>query len=410
MCITLCAALFACSDGRGVGGVTVSPAVISPNADGREDVARIQYTVSGQASISIFLTDASGKRFNLRSNEQRAPSPAPYELLFSGVADGRLMPVGDYTWHVESDGSAGRQSFSGKLQIKDAIAPYPEIKDFSLSTQSLSPNRDAIDDHVYVNAFLTAPARFNVYVTGPNGYRFDVPRREGIRIVQPGNGEMLPPGRYEFDYDGGINSNAEPPPDGAYVLIAETQDAIGQRHTLTRQITLRDSGRPQAEITLSDGDGMQWSRRGTQTVLQVGDTLYFTTTVRNTGSVPIRTAGPFSDPEGKNCYKMTENWYTKGFQQEPGIFRVGVNYDGNPGADHPFRWGIGSLAELDVVEQNGFKLYYLGINKQTVVRGCIVLDQIPVRNPFYIFGGFIQEDVDMVNTRVTPLQIELVRK
>ena len=173
---------------------------------------------------------------------------------------------------------------------------------------------------------------------------------------------------------------------------------------------LRDSGRPQAEITLSDGDGMQWSRRGTQTVLQVGDTLYSTTTVRNTGSVPIRTAGPFSDPEGKNCYKMSENWYTKGFRQEPGIFRVGVNYDGNPGADHPFRWGIGSLAELDVVEQNGFKLYYLGINKQTVVRGCIVLDQIPVRNPFYIFGGFIQEDVEMVNTRVTPLQIELVRK
>ena len=95
MCITLCAALFACSNGRGVGGVTVSPVVISPNADGREDVARIQYTVSGQANISIFLTDASGKRYNLRSNEQRAPSPEPYELLFSGVADGRLMPVGD---------------------------------------------------------------------------------------------------------------------------------------------------------------------------------------------------------------------------------------------------------------------------------------------------------------------------
>jgi hypothetical protein len=131
-------------------------------------------------------------------------------------------------------------------------------------------------------------------------------------------------------------------------------------------------------------------------------------TVRNVGTSPIRTAGPF-DPNA--CYKLDENRYSKGYAEEPGVWRVGLDFETNTGEDHPWRWSVGTLDQLDMVEHNGGKLYYLAQNKQVVVRGCVTLDRIPPRNPFRVWGALIQEQVEIapINNRVSPILVTLVK-
>ncbi|MGQ9815877.1 MAG: hypothetical protein ACUVR3_12140, partial [Candidatus Roseilinea sp.] len=332
--VMLAGLVTACQSAGGspLSNVRVEPSVISPNADGTDDLARITYRVHMPARVSIYLTGADGARFDLRRDVERSPSPAPYEILFNGVVGGRLMANGDYTWHVEAATDAGVTSFSGPLRIEQADMPFPKIEDFTLSSPIFTPNRDGIDDRVYINVYLPVRARLNVYVVGDNGFRYEVQRREGLQLVSD-NAELAP-GRYNYDYDGGIDLGADPPPNGVYTLVAQTQDAIGQSDSVTATLTITQSGRPNAEIVVQpDGSGVEWARAPQSTIgatsrgnpnetqritLGIGETLHFTMAVRNTGLVPIRTAGPF-DPE--DCYRMDENRYTKGFAQEPGVFR-----------------------------------------------------------------------------------------
>ena len=404
----LAASLFlaACGARPSLSDATLSPAVISPDADGHDDLARLAYTINAPATVSIYLTDATGARHDIRRAVQRPASPKPYELLFNGIdADGKLVPNGDYTWHVD----AGDQLASGPLRIEHASAARPRINEFTLDSAVFTPNRDAISDHIYINIGLATPAKLVLYVTGPNGYRQDIPREELARANA--TDALLDAGRYYFDYDGGIDKGADPPPDGDYVLVAEAADLIGQRDVVTRSLTIKDSGRPVAEIvTQQNGQGVTWSGVGTlpEVTLKLGDRLYFTTTVINYGTSPIRTAGPF-DPD--DCYTLDINRYTKGFAEEPGVWRIGVDFETNTGEDHPFRWGVGTLNDLNVVRHNGSPLYYLAPGKQVVVRGCVQLTRIPVRNPFRMWVSLIQEQVEItfVNNRVSPILVTLVK-
>ncbi|MCL4507388.1 MAG: hypothetical protein M1140_15425 [Chloroflexi bacterium] len=420
--LPLCAAAFAClvaacnANANFLTDVSVQPSVLTPREDGAFDMVRITYKISQPARVSIYLTDSGGARYSLRDDAERSASPAPYELLFNGVSNGRLLPDGSYTWHIDAKGQGRQQSFSGLLRISSADVPYPKISELTLSTNTISPNRDAIDDHTYINVVLAQTSTLSVYVVGGDGIHYEVQRMEGLRQIT--SDDVLGPGRYTYDYDGGINLGADPPQDGLYTVVAQTQDAIGQQDTITSSLTITQSGRPVAEIvTQPDGNAVEWSARGPSVVrapteanfitMGLGETLYFTMAVRNVGTVPIRTGGPF-DPN--DCYTMDQNRYTKGFVQESGAFRVGIDYDTNPGPDHPWRWGIGTLKDLDVVIHNGTKLYYLAPGKQVVVSGCIQMTKIPARNPFSVYASLIQEDVEIqpVNYHVSPVLIQLV--
>ena len=410
----LCGAvlLAACTSNPPISNVTVAPNIISPNGDGKDDLARISYKVNAPAHVSIYLTDAQGKRYDIRSGDRPA-SPKPFEYLWNGISsDGRMLPNGAYTWHVDGHTNSGATaSQQGSLTIQDADIVFPKIIEFTASTDTFTPNRDAIDDHVYINVVTSKTSRLHVYVIGANNFRYDVPRQEGVRTIL--TEDELPPSRYFFDYDGGIDLGADPPPDGSYQLVAESTDKIGQQDRLTKTLTIKDSGRPVAEIvTQPNGQGFMWNGVGEtpEVTMKLGDTLYFTTTVRNTGNTPIRTAGPF-DPN--DCYTMNNNRYSKGkgFPEEPGVWRIGVNFETNTGEDHPWRWGVGTLADLTLVQHAGSTLYYLPQGKQVQVRGCIVLDRIPPRNPFRIWGALIQEQVEIAqaNSNVSPILVTLVK-
>ncbi len=93
----------------------------------------------------------------------------------------------------------------------------------------------------------------------------------------------------------------------------------------------------------------------TPTSLHTGDTLNVSITVQNGGADPIITQGPVPG----YVYDEVDTFRTRGFPEQNGAFRVGVDFDGRTGDDHPYRWGLGAP---------------LGPGQSTTVTGAIRLE------------------------------------
>ncbi len=398
------------ADPRLLRDVSLKPATITPNGDGKDDVAELSYVLTRNARVSITFVGADGTRYDFRHDQPRslnrtnALSPVePYHVLFSGVVNGfrrpddrfpgevvaRVLPDGDYAWIVSATDDAGvTEAVSGSLQVREADTALPELLDFTVSPEEFTPNQDGLDDHTFINYYLTRQAEsVQVYLLGPNGERYAIAERQ--RGIAPGA-----PGRHDYDYDGGINVGLSPPPDGTYPVVAEAQDRIGQRVRVTSRLTIRDGGIPRAQIvaTQPDGHALQWSA----TSVMISHTLYFTLTVENYGTVPIRTTGPAPG----TCYDSDQNFNRFGFAEESGAWRVGIDFDTSL-RNYPFRWAVGTQGQ-DLVQIGRY--WYLPAGRRATVTGCIRLVDVPPRNPLQFWAGLIHEDVEIsdFNNRVDP--------
>ena len=72
--------------------------------------------------------------------------------------------------------------------------------------------------------------------------------------------------------------------------------------------------------------------------LNEGDLLNVSITVKNNSSASI----PTQDPQPGFVYNEGETFYTRNYPDVPGAYRVGIDFDGRSGVDHPYRWGFGS--------------------------------------------------------------------
>ncbi len=416
---------------------------ISPNADGQDDIAIFEYGLSRNAVVSLYLEDERGQQYPFRQNERRAVGD--YRVEFSGVVDGymlpgenlaseverRLLPNGRYTWKLTATDLAGQTSMetTGVLVIQDADLPLPDITTFSVSPDVFTPNQDGIRDRAQINVYLTQPAQLRVYLQNDDGLQIFIPARKEGRL--PGEA-----GRHLFDYDGGVDLGADPPPDGVYQVIAEAQDAVGQRVRRTARLIIADGGDPQAEIAPQPiGVDVVFARAPfdpaylsqasepaalipppddpqdlsfTAVNIPLGDLLVFKLTVENYGEVPIRTSGP---PPG-TVYEQGQVAATLGWFDESGAWRVGIDCD-TATRDYPWRWAVGAPDMLDTVTdpETGQVYYYLPPGKQSVVWGAVRMTQlIEARNPQKCWAGLIHEDVEVSvrNSRVGARDIELV--
>jgi hypothetical protein len=109
----------------------------------------------------------------------------------------------------------------------------------------------------------------------------------------------------------------------------------------------------------------------TPTSLRTGDLLNVSITVQNDGSDPITTQGPGSG----YVYDEADTFRTRGFPEQNGAFRVGVDFDGRTGVDHPYRWGLGAP---------------LGPGQSTTITGSIRL-QTPRAVEYW--AGLVQEQI-----------------
>lgn len=407
--------------------------VINPNADGVNDVVEFSYEISRNALVSLILEDADGREYLFRQDERRVAGE--YAVLFSGVVAGytlpgeeiagevlrRVIPDGEYTWRLRAVADDEEAEITGTLTVADADTDLPEMIEFTVGPARFSPNQDGIDDRVFVNIYVTKEAQLSVFLVDEAGVRSYIARREEGRE----EGEA---GRHVFDYDGGVEIGADPPPDGTYTVIAESRDRVGQIIQRTAELTIIDGGKPRAEIYsqptgptvafiaqpyedrfFSSVDGLGdliAEPEGPETLslsgvtVPVGDMLVFKLTVWNYGSTPIRTTGP---PPG-TVYQQTQLDASVGEYQQAGAWRVGIQCETSE-LSYPWRWAIGTEDDLttEVDPRTGNTYSYLMPGERSVVWGGIrMTDLIETFNPQDCWAGLIHERVEMTlqNTNV----------
>jgi hypothetical protein len=394
--LTISLLFSACSGGGLLSGVSVSPTTITPNADGVTDVTRFNYRLTRSANLSIYLIDQTGQRHYFRDERRR--SEGAYQVDFGGVVNGAMLPNGVYTWVVEAvavddETDASQQ---GTLTLENADTQKPELQGFSVYPQVFTPNQDGIDDRITINYALAKEAQVSVYLIAPNNEtRYPIAEKE--RDVKPGQ-----PGLHTYDYEGGVDMGADPPPDGLYTVYAEAVDRVGNRLIITAPLTIKEGGVPRADIVAANVDF--YNPATGDKVVPLGETLAFTLTVENFGSVPIRTTGPDSGAP----YRSDQNFNTQGFRESSGTWRVGIDYEGNPSYPYPYRWAIGNLNELEKRIINNNTEYYLLPGQRAIVTGSIQLVNNPSgKDRVNFWAGLIHEDVsiEVFNNTVDPQPI-----
>jgi len=403
--------------------VSMAPDAISPNADGKDDVTLIKYSLSRAAKVSIYFIDQSGQRHYFRDAERR--SPAKYNVYWGGVindpqvrpvsggqmlVESQVLPDGVYTWVVEATDDAGHsQKNEGQITLTGADTTLPELRNFTVVPQDFTPNQDSIHDRVSISYYLTKKAeRVQVYLvpadTKPGGsmLKYPIAEKPTASTVEPGEA-----GYHGYDYDGGVDLNAEPPPDGDYVIYGEAEDKVGNRVEVSSTLTIKEGGKPRAEVA---GGEIDWQGEMNRVVsVPLGGSLCFTATVVNIGPVPIRTAGPWPGQQ----YKFSENYnalaaqeHEDSWYQQAGIWRFGINFD-TTGIDFPFRWAIGRKDDLEERVIDGHTQYYLMPGKRGQVSGCIEFDEKPPVGTNFWGGGLIHEFVEVVNTDIDRISVQV---
>lgn len=401
-----------------------SHAALSPNADGRDDVAHITYRLRRAAEVSIYFLDGANRRYDFRTARPREagehsvdfsgvvdPFQAPDAPMTAGCTSGaaplddaaagqvlaRVLPDGAYTWVIEARDTQGEtNTITGPLTIAGADTALPDLR-LTASPRVFTPNQDGIGDRVLINVWLNKDV-------APDGLRLTLVGAGGLELPiaeQPGDRDYGECGLHTFDYDGGIELDLQPPPDGDYVVRALAEDRLGQKVQAETGLTIAHGGLPRAEILFGD---VQWSSRAVIS----GTALMFTLTVNNYGTAPIRTSGPWS---GWVYDSMTTSANTLGEYEESGAFRVGIMCQSCQN-DYPWRWGLGTPDNLTLIpDQQDNPQYYLLPGQTVTVSGGIVLDKVvPSLNPQYFWAGLIHEfvGIETINNRVDPEFVEIL--
>ncbi len=379
-----------CGSSELITNLSINPGTISPRAGAPNRATKIAYSLSRPATVSVYLVNDAGK-YVLRDNQPRAAGD--FEILFGGSVNNRTLGDGTYQVVIEArDENGVAASKPGTLTIVNADTTLPELQSFTVFPQEFTPNQDGIDDRVIIRYYLTKPARVTVYLTdGEKKYPIEE-KEETTLLTEDKLSEIGP---HEYDYDAGIDRGAPPPPDGSYTVVAEALDATGNLVRQQAPLVIKDGGTPRAAIIGSAGDF-------NPLVVPLGETLYFTVTVKNVGTVPIRTKGP----EPGFVYTTSQNFSTVEQFEEPGIWRLGVDSEGNSiGRPYPYRWQLGMNGELTAVERDGETIYYLMPGQVVTVSGGIkITDKPPKIDPAYWFG-LVQEQVRIVEDHVEPTRI-----
>ncbi len=245
--------------------VQVSPNEISPNADGAQDVTEIQYSLRRPADVSIYFENEAGERYTFRDARRR--SPGDYSVLWGGGVDqpevvetdygpqeilSRVLPDGTYTWNVTAVADNGEaDAASGVITLLDGDTEVPELHNFAVVPQTFRPNQDGLrDDWVSISYYLTKDVdSVNLYLRDPAQPGVKVPIAE-----DPGLAKTTDEGFHEYRYEGGVDLNAEPPPDGTYEIVGEARDMAGNTVRVVRELTIEEGGKPRADIAQGEVD------------------------------------------------------------------------------------------------------------------------------------------------------------
>jgi hypothetical protein len=339
----------------------------------------------------------------------------PYWLEMEGGAGRQLveswvLPDGAYTWVVAAtDDSGNTEKAEGQITISGGDQVVPQLGKFTVTLPTFTPNQDGLDDRTGVSYYLNKKVdNVEVYLYDPAQPDVRYVLEEQERAVKPGEA-----GYHYYDYDGGVDRGADPPPDGPYIVVGEARDLSGYHVVVSSTVTIVQGGKPRAEVV---GGEIHWgdvtrSLEGTEIYMPLGATLVFTTYIENVGNVPIRTSGP---PSG-TPYRSDQNSNTlavemdqPSYHEQAGVWRFGINFDVSQ-TDFPYRWAAGRPDELRREIVNGQEQWFLDPGKRGTVTGSIELVGPFPRDQIYAWGGLIHEwvGIDAQNNYVDRVLIHI---
>lgn len=325
--LLVAAGLVACASSPLLTAVSVSPAVITPDGDRVDDVATIAYSVTRPSTVSIFIQGADGQRYTLRDGLERPPGA--YEATFDGAVatdeDGQarqVLPAGEYTFVVEVTGASGEQARrEGTITIANPDRTQPVVENVAAHPTEISPYDPQLRPETRISYRLTKQATVTFYAIDPDGQR--------SRLSEP---ELVEAGEHSFTWDGLVRNKV--PPEGDTTIVVEARDTAG--NATAGQTTVKVSG-------TEEPDAVIVRTRFTPHAVMKGDVVKVEITVRNTGSVPLRTHGP--EPgytyTTLDTFASVENGR---YADVDRLWRVGVDWAGGLGAEgarYPYRWGLG---------------------------------------------------------------------
>ncbi|WP_129633056.1 hypothetical protein [Candidatus Oscillochloris fontis] len=375
--------LTACTSGPLLGLVEASATSYAPAEI--EQALTLSYTIGRDATVDVYLLDATGTRYDLRRSQPRSASPDPYVLRFDGTVPTsdpvllrRLLPSGDYTLVVAAQAANGSSEERRlPLTITGSDLPIPDVQNLLVSPPTISPNADAINDVTELTYRLPVSATVDITITAPDGEVIPVVTREEE-------------GPYEQHHVwNGKRPNGSLLASGVYTYTVQAEDQYGNLVRRSGQIELENVGQPEARIV--------YSNIAPQRVM-LGEVMTVTVRVRNTGTVPIRTYGPASGyryTTDEVFSSVEDGRYTA---QSGGFWRVGLDWDANSGGGpkrYPFRWALSEKPPeewtVPGVED------WLMPGEEVEITGQVVLLQRETKMGFYV--GLIQDGVGFFQDR-----------
>lgn len=329
----------ACGTSGVLSGVSPLSIRVTPNGDGIDDVAYVDYDINSRAEVTIKLTGSDGKSYTLRDKVLRAPDK--YRVKFDGsvgeegTQNKKVLPNGEYKMTIEAVDLQGQRGTADVAVVVQDADPTPlEISDVVVQPKTISPNQDGEDDEAYFSYRLSKKAYVEISVTDKDG-RFHLldPEKEREGALQP------------FEWNGTENGG-KLLPDGDYTYHIRAWDKSGNVTEATGQVRLDKGGVPRLEIV---------DAKFTPTSIPLGGVVKVRIRVKNVGDVTVK-----SDPQKWGVGPEPGTPYTTDinfahwrdsegnplYYERPGTWRVGVSWTNAPSPPpFPVRWSLGKDLE-----------------------------------------------------------------
>ncbi|MBI2953401.1 MAG: hypothetical protein HYY30_03745 [Chloroflexi bacterium] len=319
-------------------GVAPASITIYPNGGQASALARLTYSITSRASLSVKLVGPDGQVYKLRDDVLRAPDT--YEIKFNGAVavdgtdDIRVLPDGRYTMIVQATDVQGNQAEQQvEVNIQDADPTPLQIGNVVVQPQKFSPNNDGDEDSTHFSYNISKKASTQIYVTDDDG-RFHLLSPEKERDA----------GEQSFEWDGSENGGRRLP-DGDYTYHIKAWDKSGNVTIVEGPATLAGGGTPRLEIM---------SAKFTPNSIPLGGKVQVRIKVKNVGDTTVRSDPKWGvGPVPGTAYRTDTNYaYWRDnegnplYYERPGTWRVGVSWTNAPTPPpFPVRWSLGKDLE-----------------------------------------------------------------
>ncbi len=389
LCWGLLLFLGACAGRPLLGEIQVPFTTLRP-LDG-EGAFVLSYQLGQDAKVSITVEDEKGQSYDLRREELRAASADPYILQFDGTVPvppplspkvphvvRQLLPTGSYTLTVHAQTAKGQEATKRvPLHLVAPKLPLPALENLTVSPTTISPNADALADVAEITYRLPTTATVDITFTTPKGQTFPFITRAQEQ-----------PAEWQHIWNG-KRPDGELLPSGVYTYTINAADQLGNLVQQQGNITLVDSGQPEATITYANIAPQH---------LMLGEMLTLTLRVKNTGTIPLRTYGPPSGFTYTTDAVFSSVEGGKFTSQAGGFWRVGLDWDANSGGGpkrYPFRWAL-SQRPPDQWQLPGQEDWLLP-GEEVTIFGHVRVLQRETKMDFYV--GLIQDGVGFFQDR-----------